>query len=244
MIYLVVVLVVGARNGLVPALGASVVCFLCYNFFFTDAALHASTIQTPRTSSRDLLFFLGAVFTGTLAGRLRAQVATMRTNQKRTEMLYDFAKRIAAKSDLDDVLYASAYHIAATLSCRSLILMPDSSGKLEQVRVILDRGRARSARRRRRAVGLRQARAGRGRDRHPADVGVDVRRLPAQAPLGVVGLQFKDPRRGADPEVRRLLQAVRTRSPWRSSGPAWPATSRIFASKPRARGCAPRSSTR
>jgi two-component system sensor histidine kinase KdpD len=32
--------------------------------------------------------------------------------------------------------------------------------------------------------------------------------LAAATPLGVVGLQFKDARRGADPEVRRLLKAV------------------------------------
>ena len=57
----------------------------------------------------------------------------MRANLKRTEMLYDFSKRIAAKSDLDDVLYAGAYHLAATLACRSLILMPNALGELEQV---------------------------------------------------------------------------------------------------------------
>jgi two-component system sensor histidine kinase KdpD len=32
--------------------------------------------------------------------------------------------------------------------------------------------------------------------------------LATTTPLGVVGLQFEDPRRGADPEVRRLLRAV------------------------------------
>lgn len=67
---------------------------------------------------------MGALFTGTLTDHLRQQVATMRLNQRRTEMLYDFTKRIAAKSDLDDVLYASACRIAATLNCNALILMP------------------------------------------------------------------------------------------------------------------------
>ena len=134
----------------------------------------------------------------------------MRTNQKRTEMLYDFAKRIAAKSDLDDVLYAGAFHIAATLNCRSLILMPDAAGDAAAgAGLSLDRGRPRSARRRRRPLGLRQERAGRRRHADAADLAMDVRAARHQRRrLASSGCMFADPRRGADPEVRRLLKAV------------------------------------
>ncbi len=156
-----------------------------------------------------MLFLTGAIFTGTLAGRLRAQVTTMRTNQKRTEMLYDFAKRIAAKSELDDVLYAGAYHVAATLDCRSLILMPGSDGTLEQVQGYpsieedLDTRAAAAAR----WAFDRNEPAGAGTSTLPTSEWMFVP-LTAATPLGVVGLQFKDPRRGADPEVRRRLKAV------------------------------------
>ncbi|MEP7239510.1 MAG: DUF4118 domain-containing protein, partial [Devosia sp.] len=207
-IYMVAVLFVGARYGLVPALATSLVCFLAQNFFYTTPR-YSFTIQSPEDIAGIVLFLSGALFTGTLAGRLRAQVAAMRASQRRTEMLYDFSKRIAAKSDLDDVLYASAYHIAATLDCRSLILMPDPSDALEQVQGYpsieedLDPRALAAAR----WAFDKNEPAGAGTATLPTSEWMFVP-LSANAPLGVVGLQFKDARRGADPEMRRLLKAV------------------------------------
>ncbi|HWA44016.1 MAG TPA: sensor histidine kinase KdpD, partial [Hypericibacter adhaerens] len=207
-IYMVAVLLVGARYGLWPAIVTSVLCFLAHNWFYT-APRYSFTIQRPEDVVGIVLFLMGAIVTGTLAGRLRAQVTTMRNNQKRTEMLYDFAKRIAAKSDLDDVLYAGAYHIAATLDCRSLILMPGASGALEQVQGYpaieedLDPRAVAAAR----WAFEKNEFAGAGTPTLPASEWMFAP-LAAATPLGVVGLQFKDPRRGADPELRRLLKAV------------------------------------
>jgi len=133
----------------------------------------------------------------------------MRTNQKRTEMLYDFSKRIAAKSDLDDVLYAGAFHIAATLNCRSLILMPDTSGVLQQVQgypSIEEELDPRAAAAARWAFDKNEF-AGAGTPTLPTSEWMFAP-LATTTPLGVVGLMFADPRRGADPELRRLLRAV------------------------------------
>jgi two-component system sensor histidine kinase KdpD len=207
-IYLVVVLAVGARYGLIPALATSVVSFFAYNFFFTEPRLSFQVSQAESIVAI-IIFLVGAVFTGTLAGRLRQQVASMRLSQRRTEMLYDFAKRIAAKSDLDDVLYAGAYHIAATLNCNALILMPGKSGELEQVQgypSIEEELDPRAAAAARWAFDKNEP-AGAGTTTLPTSEWMFVP-FAAAAPLGVVGLQFKDPRRGADPEVRRLLKAV------------------------------------
>ena len=207
-IYLVAVLFVGARYGLVPALATSVLCFLAHNFFYTTPR-YSFTIQQPEDVVGIVLFLIGALFTGSLAGRLRAQVATMRANQKRTAMLYDFAKKVAARSDLDDVLYAGAFHVAATLECQSLILMPGKSGALEQVQgfpSIVEEidPRAQAAAQ---WAYERNEPAGAGTGTLPASPWMFVP-LAGTGMIGVVGLQFKDPRRGADPEVRRLVQAV------------------------------------
>ena len=207
-IYMVAVLLIGARYGLKPALATSFVCFLAHNWFYT-APRYSFTIQRPEDVVNIVLFLMGAIVTGTLAGRLRTQVTTMRANQKRTEMLYDFSKRIAAKSDLDDVLYAGAYHLAATLACRSLILMPNALGELEQVQgypAIEEELDPRAVAAARWANDKREP-AGAGTPTLPTSLWMFVP-LAASAPLGVVGLQFADPRRGADPDVRRLLAAV------------------------------------
>jgi len=207
-IYMVAVLLVGARYGLWPAIVTSLLCFLAHNWFYTTPR-YSFTIQRPEDVVGIVLFLMGALVTGTLAGRLRAQVTTMRANQKRTEMLYDFSKRIAAKSDLDDVLYAGAFHIAATLNCASLILMPQVNGALEQVQGYpaieedLDPRAAAAAR----WAFEKNEPAGAGTPTLPTSQWMFVP-LATATPLGVVGLQFPDPRRGADPEVRRLLKAV------------------------------------
>jgi two-component system sensor histidine kinase KdpD len=207
-IYLVAVLFVGARYGTLPAVATSVICFLAHNFFYT-APRYTFTVQSAEDVVGIVLFLIGALFTGSLAGRLRAQVATMRANQRRTAMLYDFAQKIAMKSDLDDVLYAGAYHIAATLNCQSLLLMPNSTGELQQVQGYpsieeeLDPRALTAAQ----WAFTRNEPAGAGTATLPTSPWMFVP-LAGASRLGVVGLQFKDARRGTDPEVRRLLQAV------------------------------------
>jgi len=57
----------------------------------------------------------------------------MRAAQRRTETLYDFARKIASVTKTDDVLWAAVSHVARVLDCHSLILMPDARGALEQV---------------------------------------------------------------------------------------------------------------
>lgn len=207
-IYLVAVLFVGARYGLVPALLTSVVCFLAHNFFYT-APRYSFTVQSGEDVVGILLFLIGALFTGSLAGRLRMQVRTMRANQKRTAMLYDFANKVAAKSDLDDVLYAGAYHIAATLGCQSLILMPGKGGGLEQVQgypTIEEEFDPRAMAAAQWAFEKSEP-AGAGTATLPTSPWMFVPLAGAEL-IGVVGLQFEDARRGNDPEVRRLMQAV------------------------------------
>lgn len=207
-IYMVAVMFVGARYGLVPALATSVVCFLAHNFFYTTPR-YSFTIQSAEDVVGIAMFLVGALFTGTLAGRLRAQLSVLRTSQKRTAMLYDFAKKVAAKSELDDVLYAGAYHVAVTLNCRSLILMPGSGGALEQVQgyPTIEEGLDARIDAAARWAFEKNEPAGAGTATLPTSDWMFVPLAGANR-LGVVGLKFADPRRGADPEVRRLIQAV------------------------------------
>ena len=131
-VYLFGVLVIGVRRGLPGALLAAVTGFLAYNFFFTTPYFSFQVEQNELIVAL-LVFLVSSLFTGTLAGRLKAQVETMRAAQRRTETLYDFARKIASATKADDVLWAAAAHIATTLDCRSLILMPNAEGRLEQV---------------------------------------------------------------------------------------------------------------
>jgi two-component system sensor histidine kinase KdpD len=208
LIYLVAVLVAGVRHGLFVALFASVAGFLAYNFFFTvpyysfEVAQHESVVAL-------LVFFISALFTGTLASRLRMQVENMRATQKRTETLYDFSRKIASVSKLDDVLWAAVHHLAATLEAQSLVLMPGERGELEMVQGYpaiddldpKDSGAAQWA-------WEKAEPAGRGTATLPTADWLFLPISTASAVHGAIGVRFKDRARADDPDTRRLLLAV------------------------------------
>ena len=127
--FLVGVLGVATRYGLWPSLFASILSFISYNFFLTRP------YYTLRVASESdiltlLLFLAVAIATGNLAARLRAQVKAQRAIAKRTANLFEFLRKVASVVSLDDVVWAAVHHVASTLNCASLILMPDPGGKL------------------------------------------------------------------------------------------------------------------
>ena len=206
--YLVPVLVVAFRHGISGALIASLAGFLAYNFFFTTP-YYSFSVEQHESVVALIVFAVSAIFTGTLASRLRAQVESMRAAQKRTETLYAFARKIATATKPDDVLWAAAYHIAATLDCNSLILMPDASGALEQVQghPTIDELDARSDGAARWAFEKNEP-AGSGTGTLPMSDWLFMPLATAHEPLGVIGVRFRDRARANDPETRRLLLAV------------------------------------
>ncbi len=127
LVFLTAVLAAATRFGLGPSLLASVVSFLAYNFFFTQPH------HTFSVSSRDdiltlLLFLLVALITGNLAARLRRQGVAQRAAIRRTANLYDFSRKIAGAASQEDVVWAAVHHVASTLQCRALVLLPMSQG--------------------------------------------------------------------------------------------------------------------
>ncbi|VVT09640.1 sensor histidine kinase KdpD [Rhizobium sp. EC-SD404] len=127
--FLVAVLGVAARFGLWPSIFASGLAFLSYNFFLTEPFF------TFEIANQDLvltlfLFLLVAIVTGNLAARLRDQARTQRAIAKRTANLFDFSRKVASVASLDDVVWAAVTHVASTMQCSSMILMPDASGQL------------------------------------------------------------------------------------------------------------------
>lgn len=208
-IYLVGVLAVGMRLGTAGAVAAAVLSFLAYNYFFTEP-YYSLQVSAEESVVALLVFTISALFTGTLAGRLKRQVEFMRVTQARTETLYDFARKIASATTTDDVLWAAAAHIARTLECHSLILMPDATGALQQVQGFpsIEEGLDAHALAAARWAYEKDQPAGRDTDTLPTAGWMFIPLATQGAPLGVIGLRFTDPARRMDPETRRLLVAV------------------------------------
>lgn len=124
MVFLFAVLLCALRFGLWAAIGAAVLSFLAYNFFFIDPRL-SFTIAEPYELFALLIFLVVAVVTGGLAGRLQEQAAATAERADATQSLYDFSRKLTGAPKLDDVLWLLASQASLVVKGRSIILMND-----------------------------------------------------------------------------------------------------------------------
>lgn len=205
--FLMAVLASAATAGLWPALFASVVGALAFNFFFLEP-VYTFTIRDPE-SLVAFVFFLGAaVITSNLTARVHRQAAAARQRARTTEDLYLFSKKLAGAGTLDDVLWATAHQIASMLKVRVVILLPE--GETVAVRagyppddtlVDADIAAARWAWDHNRP-------AGRGADTLPGAKRLYLPLITEQTPVGVVGLDSDKEGPLLTPEQRRLFDAL------------------------------------
>ena len=205
--FLVAVLGIAARFGLWPSIYASALAFLGYNFFLTEPFF------TFEIANQDLvltlfLFLAVAIVTGNLAARLRDQARTQRAIARRTANLFDFARKVASVASLDDVVWAAVTHVASTMQCSSLILMPDPDGTLsiaggmppEDQLEAKDRGAAEWAWTRREPAGWSSPTL-------PTASWLFLPMKSADAVHGLLGVRFGT-RRYITTEERRLLESL------------------------------------
>lgn len=122
-IYMTAVVAVASRRGLGPAMAAAVLGFLAYNFLFTEPRYTFHVSQQGELLTLGL-FLSASLITGNLAARLRTRVEAQAAIADRTNKLFDFSRRVAAAAIADDVVWASVSHVATTLRCESVLLMP------------------------------------------------------------------------------------------------------------------------
>ena len=125
MVYLTAVLLAAATYGLWPSLFACVVSTLAYNFFFLEP-VYSFTISDPENVVALFFFVLAAFIASNLAARLRAQTYAARARARTTEELYQFSRKLAGIGNLEDLLWASAYQMAAMLKLRVVLLLPEA----------------------------------------------------------------------------------------------------------------------
>lgn len=122
-IYMTAVVIVASRRGLGPAMATAVLGFLAYNFLFTHPRYTFHVTRQGELLTLGL-FLAASLITGNLAARLRARVEAQAAIADRTNKLYDFSRRVASAATADDVIWASVSHVATTLRCDVVLLMP------------------------------------------------------------------------------------------------------------------------
>ena len=207
LVFLMAVLASAATVGLWPALFGSLIGALAFNFFFLDP-IYTFTLRGTE-SVVAFVFFLGAAaITSNLTARVHRQAAAARRRAKTTEDLYLFSKKLAGAGTLDDVLWATAHQMAAMLSVRVVILLPEDGTVAvragyppDDTLVDADIAAAHWAWEHNRP-------AGRGADTLPGAKRLYIPLITGKTPVGVVGLD--DDREGPllTPEQQRLFDAL------------------------------------
>jgi two-component system sensor histidine kinase KdpD len=130
MAYLPAVLGVAALAGRGPAVVASVLAFLAFDFLFVDPR-HTFTISDPGEWLSLLLFLLTALVTGQLAAMLRRQAQAAEQQAREMTTLYDLSQALTVAVGLEPTLTAITDRVVAVFSVRSCAaLLPGPDGAL------------------------------------------------------------------------------------------------------------------
>ena len=126
LVFLLAVLLAAVSFGIWPAIFASVLSFLAYNFFFIEP-LYTFTVAEPYELLALVIFLAVAVITSTLAGRVKVQVQNAAERVRATRRLYEFTRRMSGLATLDDVTEAAAGEIHTSLGLPAVILLAQDS---------------------------------------------------------------------------------------------------------------------
>ncbi|THD55042.1 sensor histidine kinase KdpD [Phenylobacterium sp.] len=123
MIFLLSVLGAGLAFGLWPAVTAAAAAALAYNFFFLEPRL-SFVIGHPTDVLTFAVFFVVAMTTGWLTGRVRDQ--SLRTSARASAIaaLLASSRRLSGSATRDDTAHALADQISAAGNAKAIVLLP------------------------------------------------------------------------------------------------------------------------
>jgi two-component system sensor histidine kinase KdpD len=122
MVFLLAVLATAMSFGVWPAIFASVLSFLAYNYFFIPP-LYNFTIAEPYELLALVIFLVVAVASSAMAGRVREQARIAVNRMRAMRRLYEFTRRLSGLATLDNVAEGAAGEIHASLGRPVVVLL-------------------------------------------------------------------------------------------------------------------------
>jgi two-component system, OmpR family, sensor histidine kinase KdpD len=206
MVYLLGATVAALKLGRGPASLAAVANVLALDFCFVPPrfSFAVSDLQYLVTFAVMLVM---ALIIATLVANVRAQTRVAGARERRTSLLYAMSRELAMTRSFGNLARVAIKHVAETFSSRSTVLLPDASGRLQQLQEkglvgsldsadlsvaqwVFDHGRP----------------AGLGTDTLPAAVAQYLPLTGTRQTLGVLAVQPVQRRRLLLPEQRHLLE--------------------------------------
>jgi two-component system sensor histidine kinase KdpD len=130
MLYLLAVMATAVAFGRGPAIFASVLAFLVFDWFFVEP-LHQLTVSDAEEWVSLLFFLLTATATGQLAAAQRQRAQEARQREREAVVLYDVV-RLLGGNHVDQALDAVAEHVRSELQIPGLVIelwQPESGAR-------------------------------------------------------------------------------------------------------------------
>ena len=133
LLYLPIVLFCAIRFGYGQAIGAAVLSFFCWDFFFLPPRF-TLTVVNPRDTLSLFVFLIAAVVTARLSSRIRQQAAEAQVREHEISTLFNASEAISAEIDADSILPALASQIVSTCrASRCIVLRQGIADAMEPV---------------------------------------------------------------------------------------------------------------
>src|SRR5207237_7890118 len=105
--------------GMRPAIYASILSFLSYNFFFIEP-LYTFQISQPHELLALIIFLIVAIVTSALAGRVRDQGRAANERARTMRRLYEFTWKLSGRTDPGATAERDAAEISTSVRSRGV----------------------------------------------------------------------------------------------------------------------------
>lgn len=127
MIYLAMVVIAAVYLGRGPAILASLLSVMLFDFFLVAPRLTLAVGDTQYLLTFAGLLIVGLVIS-TLTARASEQAAAAMQRETETAALYDLSRDLAAALSRDDILRTVTQHVASTFGREVVVLLPEDDG--------------------------------------------------------------------------------------------------------------------
>jgi two-component system sensor histidine kinase KdpD len=209
MVYLVGVVVTAIQCGRGPALLASILSVLAFDFLFIPPRFTFAVADVQYFVTFAVMFLVALVISH-LTALIRQQAEAARLQEQQTAAMHALSRQLASTRGFDNILRVAVKHISEILESQILALLPDEKGVVraaagDETIVSKDIRKELSVAQWTYNAGQM---AGWGTQTLPT---TDILYVPLEAvnaTLGVLALRRRDPKRLLSPEQVRLLESL------------------------------------
>ena len=129
MIYLLGATIAALRLGRGPASAAAVANIVAFDFFFVPPRFSFAVANFGYVVTFGVMLAV-ALIIASLVASVRAQTRVAGARERRTALLYEMSRELAATRSLEDLARVAVKHVAETFASRAVVVVPDASGRL------------------------------------------------------------------------------------------------------------------